>query len=203
VLTCLARLTIIRADCAASTDEGVTMALGRLGLVGAFTLATAFGIADAHLYLGRGAGFWVSNVSSVWLFIPFVAGAILVTSRPSAALLGLALTAVAFTAFYGWTALQGASQFTSADLRFLGGGLLTGPAFGLMGQLWSERRRFVLGVPVGLAFVIEPYAWFRHVGRLPNPHLIWFTEAAFGGVLLLAFLALSVKADRGRSTPSV
>ena len=179
------------------------MAMGSMGLAGAFAGATAFGIADAHLYLGSGAGFWVSNISSVWLLIPFVAGATLVITRRRAALLGIGLTAVALAAFYGWTALQGANQFTSADLRFLGGGLFTGPAFGVMGRLWSERRRFLLGVPLGLAFVLEPYAWFRHVGRLPNPHLIWFTEAAFGGMLLLAFLALSVGADRVRTAPAI
>ncbi|MCU1624113.1 MAG: hypothetical protein JWL79_2958 [Frankiales bacterium] len=174
-----------------------------MGLAGAFAGATAFGITDAHLYLGRGAGFWVSNVSSVWLLIPFVAGATLMTTRRSAALLGLTLTLVALAAFYGWAVVQGANQFTSADLRFLGGGLFTGPTFGLTGRLWSERRRFFLGVPLGLAFVFEPYAWFRHVGRLPNPHLIWFTEAAFGVMLLFAFLALSVDASRGRTTSAV
>jgi len=179
------------------------MRRSKVGLAGAFAGATVFGIGDAHLYLGQGAGFWVSNVSSVWLLIPFVAGATLVTTRRGAALLGIGLTFVALGAFYGWTMVQGANQFTSADLRFLGGGLFTGPAFGLTGRLWSERRRFLLGVPLGLAFVFEPYAWFRHVGRLPNPHLIWFTEAAFGVMLLFAFLALSVGADRGRTAAAV
>ena len=179
------------------------MRRSKVGLAGAFAGATVFGIGDAHLYLGQGAGFWVSNVSSVWLLIPFVAGATLVTTRRGAALLGIGLTFVALGAFYGWTMVQGANQFTSADLRFLGGGLFTGPAFGLTGRLWSERRRFLLGVPLGLAFVFEPYAWFRHVGRLPNPHLIWFTEAAFGVMLLFAFLALSVGAVRGRTAAAV
>jgi hypothetical protein len=160
----------------------------RLGYASAFVAAAIFGVLDAHLYLGRGAGFWVANVSSIWLLIPFLACAAMNLSLRGAAALGLALTTTALFAFYVWTALQGANQFTSADLRFLFGGLITGPTFGLLGRAWMGSRRFLLGMPLALAFVFEPLAWLRHVGRLPNPHIIWITESTFGAILLAAFL---------------
>ena len=111
-------------------------------------------------------------------------------SLRNAAALGLALTTTALFAFYAWTALKGENQFTSDDLRFLGGGLVTGPLFGLLGRAWAQSRGFWLGAPLALAFVFEPLAWLRHVGRFPKPHVIWVTESTLGVVLLAAFLGL-------------
>lgn len=150
--------------------------------------AVIFGCLDARLYLGRGAGFWVSNVSSVWLLLPFVAGAAATRTRRGAIGLGTTLTMSAFAAFYGWTVVHHANQFTSRDVLFLVGGGVSGPLFGLLGRVWATHRSWVLGLPLVVAFVGEPYAWYRHVGRLPNPHVIWTVEVAVGIGLAGAFI---------------
>jgi len=164
-----------------------------LAVVGAFI----FGCMDARLYLGRGAGFWVSNVSSVWLLLPFVAGAAATRTRRGAIGLGTTLTMSAFAAFYGWTVVHHAHQFTSRDVLFLLGGAVSGPLFGLLGRVWATHRSWVLGLPLVVAFVGEPYAWYRHVGRLPNPHVIWTVEVAVGIGLAGAFIVAN-RANRLR-----
>lgn len=162
-------------------------------------VAVTFGCLDAHLYLGHGAGFWVSNVSSAWLLLPFLGGACAVRTRKGGVLLGLVVTNLAFVAFYGWTALQSANQFTSHDWLFLLGGAVSGPIFGLLGRLWAEHRFWALGLPLVIACIGEPYAWYRHVGRLPNPHAIWAVEVAVGIVMAVIFIV----ASRATRTPPV
>lgn len=48
---------------------------------------------------GRGAGFWVSNMSAVWLMAPFVTAAVAARSRRSAVTVGWTVTLAAFAGF--------------------------------------------------------------------------------------------------------
>jgi hypothetical protein len=163
------------------------------GVVAVLVGAVALGVVDAQLYLGRGAGFWVSNMSAVWLMAPFVTAAVAAGSRRSAVTVGWTVTLAAFAGFYGDTILRSANQFTKHDLLFLVGGILSGPMFGLLGRRWSTRHSWWAATPLVAAFCLEPLAWRYHEGRLPNPTYVWKGEVLVGVALGAFFIAVAMR----------
>lgn len=170
----------------------------------ALVSASLLGVIDAYLYLGRGAGFWVSNMSALWLFLPFMVAAMAARTRRGAVVLGYAVTLAAFLGFYAAAIAKSANQFTGHDLVFLAGGVVTGPLFGLLGRRWARRHSWWAAAPLVGAFCLEPLAWRYHEGRLPHPTYIWTFEVLAGVGLAALFItsalrrALSSRADGSR-----
>ena len=92
-----------------------------------------------------------------------------------------------------------ALAWTGANLLVIAGGLVTGPAFGLLGQRWRVNRSWMAAALVAGAFVLEPPAR-RLGGHLFGPWWVWGLEAAWGvGLIATFFLA----AGRHRLAPTM
>jgi hypothetical protein len=107
----------------------------------------------------------LGSLSTPWVLIPFVAGAVCVRLR-AAALVGLAATMSALTGWYLCATLiedLGGHGFLG-DLRlefaanrvYFVGGLVTGPLFGALGSWWRRERRAPTAVVAGALLVGEP-----------------------------------------------
>jgi hypothetical protein len=74
-----------------------------------------------------------------------------------------------------------------SNLVVIVGGLVTAPAFGLLGQRWRLSRSWTSGAFVAGALLLEPLA--RQInGRLFGPSWVWAAEVALGACLVLGFL---------------
>jgi hypothetical protein len=170
----------------------------RLALI--LGLAAVFGIAAAWIK-GNDVGLRdaIGNVSAVWLFLPFLAGAAAGCRRViTAALCGLAATLAALAGFYfaesfvldlgphPW--LTDLSLTMGTVVYYAERALLTGPIFGALGFWWQQRRSLVAAGILAASFVLEPAAWWlygMHIGGgaaypVPDYPALWLAEIAMG-----------------------
>lgn len=156
-------------------------------------MAAAFGVLDLHLTTVGYRWFWVSNMSALWLLLPFGAGAVQ-RSAIGAVLLGLAVTLMALFTFYVPDSSD-LHQSLRVAHPYVVGGLVTGPLFGLFGYRWWCGHRILGALVLSAAFCLEPLAWRHRLGFLPSPTYIWDLEALTG--LILAGLSVLVVRRRG------
>lgn len=183
----------------------------RLALI--LGLAAVFGIAAAWIK-GNDAGLRdaIGNVSAVWLFLPFLAGAAAGCRRViTGALCGLAATLTALVGFYfaesfvldlgphPW--LTDLSLTMGPVVYYAERALLTGPIFGALGFWWQQRRSLVAAGILAASFVLEPAAWWLygiHIGGaaypVPNYPALWLAEIAMG---IVGFALFRRMARRG------
>ncbi len=149
--------------------------------------------------------FWVSNLSSPWLVLAFLAGWSQ-RARLWAAGTGALADVASIVGFYG--------QFLFIDTHPLPGPLsrstpilirlqynlsqwlhfvapwiliaiVTGAAYGLLGHWWGRRRSLVAGALVALPFIAEPWLWRIRTGYYQDPLILWIVEVAVGVALLV------------------
>ena len=153
-------------------------------------------------------GVWtvsVSLMSAPWLALPFLAG----WRTPvawRAALMGLVVTAAALCGYFIMTLspLEGvtASQihvaaFVRSQLHVIVPGIVTGPLFGWLGNLWRTSRSWLSATAVVVAFCGEPLA--RWLVRQPIPAAqVALAEVAIGLAVAVCF-ALNRRAWSRRS----
>jgi hypothetical protein len=154
-------------------------------LIVVFTLAGwAFGVLDSRIPMPTSSTvFWIGNLGSTWLVLPFVAGWAQ-RSRPWAAAAGLVTSAASMVGFF---LLGGA--WGPASLAFVASWLLVGAlagfAYGLFGESWGRSRALLDGLALALPFILEPWAWSQGLGYAQGPMPIWYVEAAVGLALLV------------------
>lgn len=149
--------------------------------------------------------FWVSNLSSPWLVLAYLAGWSQ-RSRAWAAGTGAMADVACIFGFYGQFLfidthpLPGPlSQPTPPLIRFeynLSGWLhfvspwiviaiLTGAAYGILGYWWGRHRSIAAGALVALPFIAEPWLWRAYSGYYKDPVILWIVEVAVGVTLLV------------------
>ncbi|HXJ62287.1 MAG TPA: hypothetical protein VNN79_00900 [Actinomycetota bacterium] len=175
---------------------------GRRAFLVAAVAGFVFGAADQ--YIGSlkpmvALGPWtisLSQMSALWLLLPFVFGARQESAR-GAVLVGSIATFAGLVGYFAMTvgpleiplreapaALPG---LLASNVRVIVGGVVTGPLFGYLGWRWRTERSWLWALPVAAAFLLEPLA--RVVSqRLLGPSWIWWAEAALGACLLAAFV---------------
>jgi hypothetical protein len=180
----------------------------------AFIVAILIGLVygGADQYLGSltvlvHVGRWpstVSQMSALWLILPFLLGCS--QTRPRrAALLGLIVTQAALAGYFAMTVspLEGvplarvptsAAALVASNAAYVLGGLATGPLYGLLGQRWRVSRWWVSGVMVAATLCLEPSVRAA-VGHLLPPSSVWRAELV-AGVVVGVTLALSARGHR-------
>ncbi len=135
-----------------------------------FTLAGfAFGVADVHIPApDRPLVFWVGNISSLWVILPFLAGWAERTPAWAAAAGGTTCLA-AILGFYRPITLFTAPGFLFPWLVIA---TVVGPAYGMVGSWWRRARSLVAGAAVGVPFIAEPWLWALRMGHVPRPYPI-------------------------------
>jgi hypothetical protein len=163
-------------------------------LLVAFMLAGwAFGALDSRIPLPRSSTvFWVGNLGSTWLVLPFLAGW---AQRSRAwALAGGTLTCTAsMIGFFGPGGAWGPASVAFVASWLLAGAL-TGLVYGLFGDAWGRSRALLDGLALAVPFVVEPWVWSLGLGYAQGPVPWWYVETAFG----LALLVWVVLASRRR-----
>lgn len=125
----------------------------------------------------------VSKMSAPWLLVPFLAGA-WQSGRLRAAMLGLAATWLAVLAYVVMivSPMEGV-HLTPRTFAFslasqwpwFAGGLITGPLYGWLGQLWRTRRSAVAALLAALPVLLEPAAlWLSSRLGLGGTRLLFF-----------------------------
>jgi len=179
-----------------------------------------FGAGDQYLgTLTAGAvlGSWtwtVSGMSAPWLLVPFVAG--LTQDRERRAMtLGLVVTLSALLGYFemshspleggrvaDWVPRVVRMITTGSNPLWIAGGVVTGPAFGLLGQRWRTRRSWISAVAVTMALFLEPLARVA-AGMQLDSRAVWVVEVAVGVVAATAFAwAIANRRTRPSATPS-
>jgi hypothetical protein len=162
-----------------------------------------FGAGDQYLGSLRSMvalGPWtvsVSQMSALWLLLPFAFGC--TQDRPRRAMVvGLVVTVSALVGYFAMTlspmegvalssAPAGIVPLLRSNLVVILGGLVTAPAFGLLGQRWRVRRSLASAAFVAGALLLEPLARQMN-GKLFGPGWVWAAEVALGACLVLCFL---------------
>jgi hypothetical protein len=171
----------------------------------AYVLATLVGLAFGAAVQQLGAassslGGWTATaaqVSAPWLILPFLAGITQEAPR-RAMIIGLVVTEAALLGYFAmtyspleihpWTLDRFVDGMIAITTRgwynpaFIISGLITGPAFGLLGQRWRVQRSRVSAALVAGALCLEPVARWAS-GRLMPPPQIWLVEIALGLVV--------------------
>lgn len=151
--------------------------------------------------------FWVSNLSSPWLILAFLAGWSQ-RSRLWAAGTGALADVASIVGFYGqflfidnYYMLTGVERRTGPLLirlveynlnhwmHFVApwvlAAIVTGAAYGLLGYWWGRHRSIVAGALVALPFIAEPWLWRIYLGFFKDPLILWVAEVAVGVALLV------------------
>lgn len=179
-------------------------------VLGILFAAATFG---ALVALAKGQGFGLrdqlGNLSAPWLLVGLLAGAppgwraqAFPRRLLGGAVLGLAATLVALVGFYAVVALAGdhgrqtgvltvLTMVMRSNIRYVAGGLFSGPMFGAVGA-WCGRRPRHLALVTGLLLVLEPFV-VAVVGMLVPigpPSGAWYLpyagELVVGAATLLA-----------------
>lgn len=171
-----------------------------MAFVVAALVGFAFGGADQYLGSRVMLGPWASTVSVVsapWLLLPFAFGYTQVIPR-RAVLIGLVSTAAALVGYFALTLspIEGVRAgdapagvvhlIAGGQFRYLIGGAVTGPLYGLLGQRWRVHRAWSSAALVAGALCLEPLAR-RSVGQLWPPLYVWEIELAVGAAVAAAF----------------
>ena len=172
----------ISSDRAGPRREGWWWSL--LVLAGFTVAGWAFGALDSRIPSPSAVGvFWLGNLGSTWLVLPFVGGWVQ-RCRGWSSATGAASCVAAMTGFF---LLGGAMQ--PAALSFAGPwllvGALTGAVWGLFGERWGRTRSLLDGLALAVPFVLEPFAWAFALGYTQGPYPIWYVEVAVGGALVV------------------
>jgi hypothetical protein len=168
-------------------------------------------LGTTHVLVHTGA--WtttVSNMSALWLILPFLAGCSQVTPRRAVAA-GVAATLAAFVGYFALTlsplegvsfahAVRGVAPLVHGQALWLAGGALTAPAFGFLGYRWRVHRAWSSALAFSLALGLEPLAWVAtgRATRFSEPGPAWAGEIAAGLCALAAFAWLRLR----RPTPA-
>jgi hypothetical protein len=162
-----------------------------------------FGAGDQYLGSLRSMvalGPWtvsVSQMSALWLVLPFAFGCTQ-DRRRRAMVVGLVVTVSALLGYFAMTlspiegvALSnvpaGIVRLLRSNLVVIVGGLVTAPAFGLLGQRWRVSRSWASAAFAAGALLLEPLA--RQIdGRLLGPSWVWAAEVALGACLVAGFV---------------
>ena len=182
----------------AERDRVRVVPLLLLGLAG-----LSYGILVSRIPSPHAVGvFWVSNLSSPWLALAFVAGWTQ-RSRTWAAVAGILAGIATVMGFYaGFLLVDGTPGPLGRSTPFLARiahnvgpwlGLIShwlafavvaGLVYGLLGCWWGRSRSLVAGAAVCLPFVFEWSAWSLYGGHLPHPYVVWAVEAVVGATML-------------------
>jgi hypothetical protein len=173
-----------------------------------------FGAADQYLGSRSALGAWASTVSLMsapWVILPFFVGWTQQDAR-RALRFGLIVTVSALTGYFVMTysPMEGVpiDRFIPGEIAivtsgynplYILAGLLTGPAFGWLGNRWRVERSWMSAALVTAALCFEPLAWWA-AGRLSPPALVWSAEVSVG-MVVAAIFALSTALGRRRSVP--
>ena len=167
-------------------------------LIIAFVLAGwAFGVLDSHIPMPASSTvFWVGNLGSTWLVLPFLAGWAL-RSRPWALAGGLATSVASMVGFFLLGGAWGpASPAFVASWVLVGA--LAGLAYGAFGRRWGSSRELLDGLALAVPFVVEPWAWSLGLGYTQGRWPVWYVETAVGAALLVwVVVASRRRAERG------
>ncbi len=183
----------------------------------AVLLGLAFGAADQQLGSHTSTlGPWAATaaqMSAPWVVLPFLIGTTQQSAR-RAAVLGLVVTVSALLGYFAmtyspmeihpWSFGRFTAGMVAVTTRgwynplYILGGLVTGPLFGLLGQGWRVRRRWVSATLVAGALCLEPLARWA-TGQLMPPAPVWMAEVASGAVVA-ALCAYTLMAWR-RASP--
>lgn len=168
-------------------------------------LGLLFGAGDQYLgttHVLVHTGAWtttLSNMSALWLIVPFLAG----WSQPTrnrALVAGLASLGAAFTGYWALTlsplegvstaqAIRGLAPLIDGHLPWLVGGTLGAPLFAILGYRWRTRRAWSSALAVSALLLLEPAAWLTSgLGpRFTDARPAWTGEMAAGLAAALAF----------------
>jgi hypothetical protein len=157
----------------------------RLLLILAFTLAGwVFGVLDSRIPMPDSPTvFWVGNLGSTWLVLPFLAGWAQ-RSRPWALVSGLICSVASMVGFFLLGGAWGPASFAFVASWIIVGAL-AGAVYGLFGTSWGRSRGLLDGLALALPFILEPWAWTLVLGYTQGPLLIWYVETAVGLTLLV------------------
>jgi hypothetical protein len=167
----------------------------RLLLIIAFMLAGwAFGVLDSRIPMpSSSTDFWVGNLGSTWLVLPFLAGWAQ-RSRPWALVSGLLTSEASMVGFFLLGGAWGPASFVFVASWLLVGAL-AGLVYGLFGDGWGRSRALLDGLALALPFILEPWAWSLGLSYAQGPLPIWYTETVVG----VALLAWVIMASRRRA----
>lgn len=186
----------------------------------AYLLATLVGLVFGAAVQQLGAsssllGAWTATaaqVSAPWLIVAFLAGTTQDSSR-RAMIIGLVVTEAALLGYFAmtyspleihpWTFdrfVHGMIAITTGggyNAGFIVSGLVTGPAFGLLGQRWRVRRWWMSAASVAGVLCSEPLARWAS-GQLMSPAEVWIVEVLVG-LVVAALFWFSVAGQRRRA----
>jgi len=157
----------------------------RLLLIVAFMLAGwAFGVLDSRIPMPSSSTvFWVGNLGSTWLVLPFLAGWAQ-RSRSWALASGLVTSVASMVGFFLLGGAWGTASFAFVASWILAGAM-AGAVYGLFGESWGRSRALLDGLALALPFVLEPWAWSLGLGYTQGPLPVWYVETAVGAALLV------------------
>ena len=157
----------------------------RLLLIAAFTLAGwAFGVLDSRIPTPSSSTvFWLGNLGSTWLVLPFLAGWV-ERSRPWALAGGLLTSVASMVGFFLLGGTWGPASFAFVASWILVGAL-AGAVYGLFGESWVRSRALLDGLALALPFVLEPWAWSLGLGYSQGRLPVWYVETAVGVALVV------------------
>ena len=169
-------------------------------------LALVFGAADQFLgttHVMVHTGGWtttVSNMSALWLIVPFLAGWSQRTPTRAAVAGALSLLA-AFTGYWlltlsplegvsGAHAVAGIAPLVEGHAPWLLGGSVGAPLFGILGQRWRTTRAWTSALAVSLVLCLEPLAWVASGlgARFSDARPVWLAEVLAGACTAVAML---------------
>jgi len=172
----------------------------RLLLIVAFTLAGwALGVLDSRIPMPSSATvFWLGNLGSTWLVLPFLAGWVQ-RSRPWALAGGLLASVASMVGFFLLGGAWGPASFAFVASWILVGAM-AGAVYGLFGESWGRSRALLDGLALALPFVLEPWAWSLGLGYSQGRLPVWYAETAVGLLLLVWVIVASRRRQaRGRA----
>ena len=171
----------------------------RLLLIVVFALAGwAFGVLDSRIPMPSSSTvFWLGNLGSTWLVLPFLAGWVQ-RSRPWALAAGLLTSVSSMVGFFLLGGAWGPASFAFVASWILVG-VLAGGVYGLFGESWGRSRVLLDGLALALPFVVEPWAWSLGLGYSQGRLPIWYVETAAGVALIVWVVVASRRREtRGR-----
>ena len=153
--------------------------------------------------------FWVANLSSPWLLLPFLAGfgqrsyrwgAITGVAADVSCVLGFYAGFLSLDPLrYGLQASAPLLQVAFASLGnwlvfiapWVGAAVTAGLLYGLLGCWWGRTRSILPAAMVATPFILEPIAWRLREGFFPRPAMLWVVEAMLGVLTLLEMARVS------------
>ena len=179
-----------------------------MAYVVAVIIGVVFGGVDQ--YLGSNPSWPVaiafSLMSAPWLLLPFFVG-MTQRARRRAIVLGLVVTVAALVGYglmiigplqyhggrssFDWVGLRGVMR---SQMRYLVGGLVTGPLYGYLGHRWRTTRSWLALALAGGVLVLEPLT--RIAGFETGAPLAFVLELVAGATLIACLLGSKIWTSR-------